>query len=161
MILMVEGNEGTGKTTLINSLIRRSSSCLVKTGRRFKDLYNLYDMMSKSNSLYLLDRGFITDLVYRGLDREKGDLTLYQIGKLCGDNQSRIKIVFCYHDNSFKNSIERGEDNITVEQVHNLINAEYRKYENLIKCFTNIETMNYNYEYQSVDDVIKFMKGGD
>lgn len=161
MIVMIEGNEGTGKTTLINSLMLKLTASTVKTSRGFKDLYGLYETMAKSNSLYILDRGFVTDLVYRGIDNQKGDFTLYQIGKLCGDYTSKIKIIYCYHDNAFKNAMERGETNITVESVHTLLTSEFRRFENMIECFTDLETMDYNYEYQSVDDVIKFIKGGE
>ena len=113
------------------------------------------------DTLYIVDRSFISDMVYRKLDHKKGQITLYQIGKLCGDNSSRMKIIFCHNDKAFKNAIARGENNITVSSVHKLLDNEFASIENLIKCFTDLPIMDYNYEHQSVDDVINFIKGGE
>lgn len=161
MLLIIEGNEGAGKTTLIDNLSEKLPFVRVKYPKEIKKTYSMLDFFCKEDTLYVLDRSFITDMVYRKLDHKKGQITLYQIGKLCGDNSSRMKVIFCHNDKAFKNAIARGENNVTVSSVHKLLDNEFASIENLIKCFTDLSVMDYNYEYQSVDDVINFIKGGE
>ena len=159
MLIIIEGNEGTGKTTLINQLAEKTPFIMVKYPKEIKNTYQMLDNFAKSDDLYILDRSFISDIVYRRLDHKKGQMNLFQVGRLCGDNERRIKIVFCRHHNAFNNAIARGENNIRVESVHKILDDEFFSIEELIKNFTDIEVFDYNYEYQNVDDVINFIKG--
>lgn len=160
MLLIIEGNEGTGKTTLIEQLSKSLVFATVKYPKEFKNTYDMLDNFAKSKNLFVCDRSFISDMVYRRLDHKTGQMTLYQIGKLCCDNSCNIKIVFCFNENAFKNAIARGEDNITVESVHKTLDNEFYSVRNLINCFTCIETFDYDYEYNSVDDVVGYVKRG-
>lgn len=159
MVILIEGNEGTGKTTLINELLKKMNACSIKISRRFSNLCELYEELTESPQLYIFDRGFITDLVYRCLDGETGDLPLSYIGRLCRERSRNIKIVFCNNEKAFENAIKRGEDNVTIKSEHERIELGFAYFEQMMKSFTNIETFDYNYEYQSVDDVIEFIKG--
>lgn len=159
MIVFVEGNEGTGKTTLIDELFKTLPVMSAKCSMNFGNPFDLYYTLSNNKNIYLFDRGFITDIVYRRLDGNKGKMTLSEIGELCKTQEDNIKIIFCWNYNSFKRSMERGEDNITNEENHNLITKEFESVKNIIKCFTNIKYFDYDYEYDSVEDVINFIKG--
>lgn len=161
MLLIVEGNEGTGKTTLINQLMDKIPFVYVKYPKEVKDTYLMLNNFARSNQLFVLDRSFISDLVYRRLDHKKGQMTLFQIGRLCDENEHRIKIIFCSNKNAFENAMKRGENNITVDSVHKLLDNEFYSIKNIINCFTEIETLDYDYEYDSVDDVLDFLKRGD
>ena len=70
-----------------------------------------------------------------------------------------IKIVFCWNDKSFENSMKRGEDNIVDEHVHRGINEAFMNIRTLIECFTDLRYYNYNYEYDSVESIIDFIGG--
>lgn len=157
MLIIVEGNEGSGKTTLIKQLAKKIPFVYVKYPKEIKNVYQMLDNFAADNNMFVCDRSFISDIVYRRLDHKRGQMSLFQIGKLCGDKTSRIKIIFCSNKNAFKNALERGEDNITVEAVHKILEAEFYSVKNMIKCFTDIETFDYDYEQQNVDDVIKFI----
>lgn len=161
MLLVIEGNEGSGKTTLIDDLSKKLPFVRVKYPKEIKKTYSMLDFFCKEDTLYVLDRSFISDMVYRKLDHKKGQITLYQIGKLCGDNVSRLKIIFCHNDKAFENAMARGENVITTHSVHKLIDNEFASIKNIIRCFTDLSIMDYNYEYNSVDDVISFIKGGE
>ena len=158
MLLLIEGNEGVGKTTLINQLAERIHFVTVKYPKEVKKTFQMLYNFIKDEILYVLDRGFISDLVYRSLDHKRGQTTLYQIGQLCS-SPSGIKIIFCNNKNAFENAMKRGETNITVEPLHKIIDNRFFFVEEMIKNFTDIETFDYNYEYQSIDDVIEFIRG--
>lgn len=158
MIVLIEGNEGTGKTTLINELSKQIPFAIVKYPKEFKDTFNLLETFAVSDRLFVLDRSFVSDIVYRRLDHQKGQMNLEQIGRLCEDRKDRMKIVFCNHDKAFENAMRRGEDNIKVESVHKLLDNEFYSVKNLLRCFTDIETFDYNYDYTSVEDVLKFIR---
>lgn len=159
MIILVEGNEGTGKTTLINELVKNHSIIAVKISKECENLYDFYDYLLNSPHLFVLDRGFVTDLVYRIWDKGKGQVNLHQLSNLFV--KDKVKIIFCYHRNSYENSIKRGEDVIKTQKEHNLISTLFGNVRTILHSFTEVETFDYNYEYQSVDDVINFIKGGE
>ena len=158
MLILIEGNEGSGKTTLINQLAEKIPFVTVKYPKEVKNTYQMLDNFVKDRLLYVLDRSFISDIVYRRLDHKRGQMTLYQIGTLCG-SPSGIKIIFCRNKNAFNNAMVRGETNITVESVHKLLENEFYSVEEMLKNFTDVEIFDYDYEYQNVDDVIAFIAG--
>jgi thymidylate kinase len=158
MLLIIEGNEGTGKTTLINQLAEEIPFVTIKYPKEVKNTFQMLNNFTKDSILYVLDRSFISDIVYRRLDHKKGQMTLYQIGQLCG-SPSGIKIIFCHHDKAFENAVKRGETNITVESVHKIITDGFFFAEEMLKNFTDIDIFDYNYEYQDVNDVIEFIRG--
>lgn len=161
MIVLIEGNEGSGKTTLINSLLNKTDICVLKLSRNFKYSYELYVGLVKSKGTYIFDRSFITDLVYRMWDHQKGDMTFSQIGYLVDNYFKNIKIVFCENKNSWENAKVRGEDFIKNEESHKLIDDNFFRIKNLLESFTEIQCMTYDYDYNSVNDVIEFIKGGE
>ena len=158
MLVIVEGNEGTGKTTLINQLAETIPFVYVKYPKEVKNTYQMLNNFTKDKILYVLDRSFISDIVYRRLDHKRGQMTLFQIGTLCG-SPSGIKIIFCHNKDAFKNAMKRGETNITVDSVHKLLENEFYSVKEMLKNFTDIEIFDYDYEYQSVDDVVEFIRG--
>ena len=159
MLIIIEGNEGVGKTTLINQMEEKIPFIRVKYPKEIKDTYLVLDSFAMSNQIFVLDRSFISDIVYRTLDHQKGQMNLFQIGRLTGRTND-IKIVFCHNENGFLNAITRGENNITTESKYKIIENGFYVIEELMKCFTDIEIFDYDYEYDSVDDVIEFIKGG-
>ena len=156
MLIIVEGNEGSGKTTLINQLTEKIPFVYVKYPKEVKNTYQMLNFFTK-NGLYILDRSFISDIVYRRLDHEKGQMSLCDIGNIC--TSCNIKIIFCHNKNAFGNAMKRGETNITVDSVHKLLDDEFSSVEEMLKNFTDVEIFDYDYEYQDVNDVIKFIKG--
>lgn len=159
MIILIEGNEGVGKTTLINELLEKITITTLKSSKNFKGLYTLYRDLAKSPQLFVLDRGFLTDIVYRIWDNKQGQLSLYQIGILCSES-SNIKIVMCHNFNGFENAVKRGENVVRCQKDYDRIDQIYEDAVRVIRNFTDIEVYDYNYEYQTVDDVIDFIKGG-
>jgi thymidylate kinase len=155
MLIFIEGNEGTGKTTLINELIKKIPAVVVKYPKEVKDTYELIKNLKMSNQIVIFDRSFVSDLVYRMWDHKPGQMSLSEIANICSWN---ILIIFCHHKNSYENSVKRGEDFITDENTHQIIEDNFFRVRNMIESFTKVKTFSYNYEYQTPDDVIDFIE---
>lgn len=158
MVILIEGNEGVGKTSLINALQEHLTFISVKYSKHFMNPYGMFSTMAKSSDLYVVDRGFVSDMVYRAIDGECPHTTLREIVELC---ERDVKIVFCYNDNAFENAIKRGETNIVSKEVHDKINEYFYFTEKLLRLFTPIETISYDWALDDVTDVVKFIKGGE
>ena len=53
----------------------------------------------------------------------------------------------------------RGEDNITVKEIHEILDDRFYFVETMLKSFTNVRICNYNYKYEdSIDNVLKFIE---
>ena len=159
MIILVEGNEGTGKTTLINEISKRLHCVTVKYPKEVKGTFMMLYYFARSNTTFLLDRGFVSDIVYRMWDKKEGQMSLYQVGKLLGENENNIAIIFCHNRHSFINAKNRGEDYIVNENDHNQIERNFEAVEAILKQFTNVEIYDYDYEYQNINDIMTFIMG--
>lgn len=159
MVVFVEGNEGVGKTTLIDTLFAKIKFVRVKYIKGMKVL-DLFRYMANDDVLYIVDRCFISDMVYRYIDKQKSVNNLFDIAyfmHVCSDN---IKFIFCNNANAFENSMIRGEKNIVTKAQHLEVETGFSFIEQLIKNFTDIKIFDYDYDYSSIDDVIKFIKEG-
>lgn len=154
MLVLIEGNEGAGKTTLIKNLAQHLDFITVKYSKNMKDLNRLFDMCTRDKNIYVFDRGFISDLVYRIYDGEPGHHTLSEIGELC----HYTKVIFCQNENAYEKAIARGEDNITNSVDHLFIESLFEDVIQMLKSFTRASVMYYDYDTDSINDVVKFIK---
>lgn len=159
MLVILEGADGSGKTTLMQQLLERGFTCK-KTlrGENYERLMTLYNETMSDNSLIIIDRSFISDIVYRcndDLPREGLDAN-EAIQILNGD----CKIVYCKTDSQYDDSIRRGEDNITSYSKSEQISKTYDLFMTFFEKYTNAKVFEYNWHNQIVDDVIKFILEG-
>ncbi len=157
MLIIVEGNEGTGKTTLINEIIKKLPCVVVKYPKEVKNTRLLLEKLIYSGQTVICDRSFITDIVYRLWDKKSPQMSLYDISALLHNYSESIKVIFCENKNSFNNSQIRGEDFITDKKVYNEINENFARIKTLLELFTEVKIYNYDYEYDNVDNVINFI----
>ena len=158
MIVIVEGVDGSGKSTLCKKLVDLGYDQSIITGgpteyKRYKNLADNY-----KRSVVIMDRSFITDMVYRSLDlNERRGMDLYEMVNIL---KTDVKIIHCKSETSYEDSMLRGEDNITSRQRSDIIKNTYDIIISMLKVFTKVEVMNYNWRTNNIGKVIEFIKGG-
>lgn len=156
MLIIFEGADGSGKTTLIKQLNTCIICELTQDIRYEIGSYIKYFNMCINDEIYLCDRSFLSDLVYRLCDDQKPDyMKLDDMVKILKQN---TKIVYCETDYQFDDSIERGEDNITDRAKANEIRKVYNIVISMLEKFTDVPIYRYNWYKDDVSNVIEFIK---
>lgn len=148
MIIYIEGVDGSGKTTLANKLTTRlnqlaplkkikvvpDGESMISTrpdlpGRLSKaDLIITMDKMANStDTVYICDRGPISDIIYRMFDDEEPVLTLEAFWTFWLVHTQSMVVVHCDTDNSNRLMLSRGENNPVSIQHHKTIRAIYNE----------------------------------
>lgn len=149
MIIMFEGPDGSGKSTTISfikGVLKSKGYTIIPNGedlipthptaeRRIKEnlLYRLLKDMSASDKVYLVDRGPISDFIYRVFDDYS---TVTQLNKFL-DALSTYKglfIVYCKNSKSQQYMLERGEDNPTALNRYKELTKVYDIFMSMLKC---------------------------
>lgn len=158
MLILLEGVDGSGKTTLCNQL-RKEKFVIKKPIDRIANFpytswSNLVAESAISKQDFIFDRSFISELVYRTTDKK-------EIGTMAFLDMCYIlnycKIILCETNTSFEDAMTRGEDNIIDRQVSNQIKQAYRTIVTMLNKFLYVPTFVYDWQHQTIDDVIKFI----
>lgn len=156
MIVLIEGVDGSGKTTLCNQL--RFEGYTPLSIQQDDVQYFNYKRYASEKHVYICDRSFLSDLVYRLEDgKERQGMSL---GLMLDILKNGVKVIFCHSDTAYIDSMKRGENNITSkcrnDGIDNLYNILYR----MLKIFTDVPVIDYNWRKDNLSDVIKFIEGG-
>lgn len=156
MIVLIEGVDGSGKTTLCNQL--RFEGYIPINIPQDEAQYVEYVIHANDSLVYISDRSFLSDLVYRLEDgKERTGMDLYSMSEIFNRN---VKVIFCHSPTAYLDSMKRGEDNITSKPRSDAINHLYNIVYRMLKTFTNVPVMDYNWKSDKLSDVIKFIEGG-
>lgn len=146
MIIYLEGPDGSGKSTLSDAitdeLITRDmpvmqikdGNCGVDTHPKspFRNtpdqLISALAQLAYSDMIYVLDRGPISDVIYRHFDDYKPVLNESQVADLLSLLKDKVKVVFCDNDVAEQKMLERGDDNPIAIEKHKDITNCYRNY---------------------------------
>ena len=155
MLVLLEGVDGTGKTTLLKELLDRGFCCK-RTFRHDNNDARPFYKCSHSSEIVVLDRSFISDMVYRMVDNLWAeDLSMHDAAEvLDGD----VKIIHCVNSNHYEDAMKRGEDNITDKTLSDKIAFIYEIFMTYFNKYTNAKVFKYDYHCNTVDDVIDFIK---
>lgn len=156
MLIIVEGPDGSGKSTLVKKLTELNY-VEIKTIYRSNNEYNIWKVLLKeltnSSINYVMDRCFISEWIYRCLKKDvKPTLSLQDILNLC--NNTNFKFVFCKNDNAYKNAKKRGETYITSKKEHDTLCKYYDFVNDTLCLFTECDVLVYDY---TKDDVRKLL----
>ena len=154
MIILIEGVDGSGKSTLCKQLTLEGYILTdVPQGVHQSEEYR---GKAVSDNIYICDRSFISDLVYRLEDgKPRRGMDIYSMVKVLSEG---VKVIFCHTDTSYEDSMARGEDNITDKSRNLAINHLYNIVYRLLKIFANVPVIDYNWKTDDISDVIKFIE---
>lgn len=155
MLVLVEGVDGTGKTTLVRKLFERGFCCKRVFRNDNCEAAKFYNY-AHHDGLVILDRSFISDLVYRMVDfLPMEDQDLASIGNILS---GKVLIIHCVNPFHYDESMARGEDNITDRDVSDRIDNLYRTFMTMFAKFTKARIVPYDYHTTSVDNIVNKIK---
>lgn len=151
MIIYIEGVDGTGKTTLANA-IKDRLELLYRTGikgskrvvfnnalkvgtmpnnpNRLKedDLKTLLvGMIVDTTTVYICDRGPLSDIIYRTFDKHKPVISFADFWSTWLQYQGLFIVVGCDSNSAYKLMLTRGDDNTTAKTRHSEIRYLYQQ----------------------------------
>lgn len=142
MIIYFEGPDGSGKSTLLNTIYNdlvnkgykvdpqanRFIPTHPKAEKRVSErqLYRALKKMANDNStVFLVDRGPISDMIYRVFDNYNSVTTPRKFMRFMQDNFTTIITLYCRTDLAEKKMLERGDENPIAIQRHKEITKVY------------------------------------
>lgn len=151
MIIYLEGPDGSGKSTLSHAITdelitrdmtviqTKDGQCDIDTHPRSKyrntpqQLIEAFVDMAYKDAIFVLDRGPISDVIYRHFDDFKPVLNEGQVADLLSLLKDKVKVIFCDNDVAEQKMLERGDDNPIALEKHKDITNCYRNYMKFIK----------------------------
>lgn len=159
MLILIEGCDGSGKTTLCKALGKYNFNVFPSIPRGESDSGELWYNLAYVNKLRrhtnIMDRSFISDLVYRTYDNDKAE---FGIEKMLAILSHDCKIVYCKTDTCYEDSIARGEDNIVTKEASDKIQNIYDTYMTMFEKFTHVPVIHYNWKTDSLENLVKLIR---
>ena len=160
MFIILEGVDGTGKSTLCKKLTDLGVYDVIPPRsdvvNNFQQWCSLIDIGKTID--VVVDRSFISDLVYRlSDDKEVGTLNLVSMSLLIASKG--IVIIHCNTEKAFYYAKQRGEDNITDENLHKTISKNYETIMTIFKKFTDAKVLTYDWTKEGdFDKIVNYIK---
>ena len=155
MLILVEGADGSGKTTLVNQLNKYFPTMRINRGNNH--IKELYDNLTCMNEDIVLDRSFITDVVYRlALDDGIGTdgINMFYMDCILRDSI----VIYCKTVTQFDDAKSRGEDNITDLKTAQKISRYYDGVMKFINTRTSTHVIKYDWHFDTVEELVSTIK---
>lgn len=162
MLTIIEGPDGTGKSTLVKQLCEKGFIEIKPFPRELRGQYELYEKLFSSemysHNKFIMDRSFISEWAYRiAVNDKEPNIRLIEIIKLLELNN--VIVVYCNNKNAFENSIKRGETYIVDKSIHTKVFDTYNFIFNTLDKFTFSKIIRYDYERDDLISLIKEIGG--
>jgi thymidylate kinase len=171
MIIYLEGPDGSGKSTLVDSIVdvlegsniqyMNNAKILVSTYPKDPDRLNEKQLfvnlkkMANSNTVYILDRCFISDCVYRVFDNYKPVTTLHKCIEFLQKYNNRVYTIYCRTANAEEYMLKRGDDNPIAIQKHKEITRVYDLVMSLISSAIKYNYFKYDFtKKRSINELL-------
>lgn len=156
MIIYFEGPDGSGKSTLLtaiyNDLINKGYSVDPQANRFIpthpkaehrvssQQLFRALKKMAKDDSkVYLIDRGPISDFLYRVFDEYDWVTTPRQFIDFVNIYGFKIFTIYCRTDKAYEQMLARGDDNPVAIARHmeltNMFDLFMNSFEHMASCY--------------------------
>lgn len=145
MRIIIEGADGTGKTTLVKKLARTYSLDSLNINRYDPNNFNFYlETLKKTKVIF--DRHFVGEMIYPKVFDRKGNLNKEDFEWLVNySKENGIAIIILYTDESIL--LERQKRNEYPEVLNNIIEIN-RQFIEIAKKYSiplvDVEKMNYD-----------------
>lgn len=155
MLILVEGADGSGKTTLVNQLNEYFPT--LRINRNCDNIKEFYYSLISTNKDIVLDRSFITDMVYRlALDDgiETDGINIFQMDCILRDSI----VIYCKTATQYDDAKARGEDNITDLKTAQKISRYYDAVMKFINTRTSTHVIKYDWHFDTVEELVSTIK---
>lgn len=140
MIIYLEGVDGTGKSTLVRMLedsLSEFGKVDAKANERIPTyptrpnrvnqtkLFKELKAMARDNVIHIIDRGPISDIIYRVFDDYDPVTTLDKVEEFIKLYNNRILTIYCRNSNAKRNMLERGDDNPIAIAKHDELSKSF------------------------------------
>lgn len=156
MIVILEGVDGSGKTTLAKQLVEHGYEQIKIEDGNYEFNNWLDAKMEYKYKIAITDRNFISDLVYRIYDgKERRGMNLRQ---MCNTLSDGVIIVHLESDTEYYDSMRRGEDNILTLDANTRIKFIYKDIMRMLEIFVGVPIIKYNWRTDDVATIINFIE---
>lgn len=160
MLIIVEGVDGSGKSTLVNELVQQGAKIVTAVPREWPNMasycYDLYKSCTSSKFRYVMDRSIITEWIYRFVKKDKETtLEFGDIPTLL--NMQGLHVVLCKNSKSYRRAMDRGEDYVVDMNEHKLIENLYDFVAYTLKTMCPNVKVHY-YDYEDKHSMCKLLK---
>lgn len=159
MLVIIEGPDGSGKTTLCKKL--KENGCIaLRRERGYNWTIGEVCTIMLSDAVVVVDRMILTQIVYRLYDGKSLDKCDFNWNQICTILNKRLtKIIYCCTPNAYEYSIARGEENIKYEYEAMEIQKLYNYVVRVLELYEVVPVYHYDFEKQTVQDVLNFIGG--
>lgn len=156
MIVILEGVDGSGKTTLCEQLVKHGYKQIRVDDGDYEYNNWLDAKLEYKYDVAIADRSFISDLVYRIYDgKRRRGMNLQQ---MCGSLFNEIIVVHLESDTEFYDSMRRGEDNVLTLDANTRIKLIYKDVMRMLDIFVGVPIIKYNWRTDDVATIINFVE---
>ena len=155
MVILLEGNECAGKSTLHSKLKELLPSWYNFINHLDRDSIGHHMWWKKridSPFVYVIDRGFVSELIYRPIKNDKiPNISLEEAADLCNE---RLLIIYCKTNRELDDLAIRGDDYISSHE-HPTVGSAYDVIINVLKHFTRSQIITYDWTKDNIEELVE------